>query len=414
MAFLSLKQEFEADIHLYICPVSQCQNFLENPINLPCGNTICKKHIDQLEGTSYDCQYCLDKHQVPENGFPINYIASQSLNLNKHLNGEFKETKQVFDRIVLMIEKHKHNCLVDADTFIYDKFSKLRNQIDLHREQMIEAIIERSDEMLSALNQLEQECKNNRSTVSDLQMIKLDENLLKIKNSLYSPKLRTEELIELRVQLDSKLNEAEDFINKFESELLMNQEITFIPYFNPDLGDLKVVKQADIFTKHGKSGKFAGQMFNQQFHGFGYYSFNDGQQFFGEFLNNQQHGHCTYSYPDGSKYVGQYVEGKRNGFGVYYFNTNDDFKDNRYQGQFSNDAMNGRGTLFFSNGNKYVGDFVKNRRSGRGIFYYANGDRFEGEFLNNQKHGLGTMFYCADGYVQTGIWIRDKFEPSSN
>ena len=50
----------------------QCSELLVGPVTIDCGNTVCKVHLDQLEGSRpYTCELCRKEHLVPKDGFAI-------------------------------------------------------------------------------------------------------------------------------------------------------------------------------------------------------------------------------------------------------------------------------------------------------------------------------------------------------
>ena len=54
---------------LYSC--DKCKLFLQDPILLPCGNTICLQHVSQ-NLKLYSCGQCNQHHEIPDSGFPFN------------------------------------------------------------------------------------------------------------------------------------------------------------------------------------------------------------------------------------------------------------------------------------------------------------------------------------------------------
>ena len=54
-----------------------CNKLLVDPILIPCGNSICKTHLNELinnmpkEKNTFICCICQDGHQIPKNGFMI-------------------------------------------------------------------------------------------------------------------------------------------------------------------------------------------------------------------------------------------------------------------------------------------------------------------------------------------------------
>ncbi len=84
-----------------------CQGVLEDPIILPCGETVCKAHTDEIKKGK--CMSCSGAHLVPKQGFLENGLCQHeinkiSLNLSRFkdyheiiqdLNKNFKETDAI-------------------------------------------------------------------------------------------------------------------------------------------------------------------------------------------------------------------------------------------------------------------------------------------------------------------------------
>ena len=54
---------------LCVCPLNSCQLYLEKPITLPCGFTICQNHIENFKNSNFnefECVLCYEKHTIPE------------------------------------------------------------------------------------------------------------------------------------------------------------------------------------------------------------------------------------------------------------------------------------------------------------------------------------------------------------
>ena len=65
---------------LYNCAI--CTKTLNDPIVLPCGESVCKIHSKEI--SSDKCQFCSENHPVPKKGFPPNKITQR--HLENHLN----------------------------------------------------------------------------------------------------------------------------------------------------------------------------------------------------------------------------------------------------------------------------------------------------------------------------------------
>jgi hypothetical protein len=77
----------------YICDFSGCKKYFKEPINLPCGHTVCKRHVNKLE-TKFKCPKCDTEAILPEGGFKINLEMNEALKSNSHLTGLQKQIKQ--------------------------------------------------------------------------------------------------------------------------------------------------------------------------------------------------------------------------------------------------------------------------------------------------------------------------------
>jgi len=61
-----------------------CKNVLVDPIFLPCGETVCKAHTDEISKDK--CMLCFGTHIVPKEGFPENIFAKKLLENKISLN----------------------------------------------------------------------------------------------------------------------------------------------------------------------------------------------------------------------------------------------------------------------------------------------------------------------------------------
>jgi len=73
---------------------------------------------------------------------------------------------------------------------------------------------------------------------------------------------------------------------------------------------------------------------------------------------------CT----DDSNYVGEYAKGKRHGYGVYSFPNGD-----QYTGEYEEDLPQGYGVYVFASGQKYEGHWEKGKKHGWSIYTVETG-----------------------------------------
>jgi len=136
-----------------------CKDILVDPILLPCGETVCKAHSDQI--SKGRCIFCSEVHKAPQNGFLENKIVKNliedkfhQINLNSGQFDEYNEIIQDLNKNLKEIEAIRK----DPENYISEYFGELTRQVDLRRETLIEDIHKYSDELIQKIEKLKQEC----------------------------------------------------------------------------------------------------------------------------------------------------------------------------------------------------------------------------------------------------------------
>jgi hypothetical protein len=222
----------------FTCDFEGCGKYLDSPVTLPCGFTICLQHIENR--INFECSKCKIEHKsIDENGFRINYKLSDIINYNHHLDGKHKEVKVLYDKLESSVNEFKKSNLADPDTFIYDYFSNLRNQIDLHREEMMRKINKKSEKILKELSDLENELKENKKNVERIQIDKYIEQDLNLK--LREPNLKQDFLLRIQKDLTTKIYDLEARRQLYEKDLKMNHDIEFEKSNDTSFGILRII-----------------------------------------------------------------------------------------------------------------------------------------------------------------------------
>ena len=148
---------------------TKCSEQLKNPVALPCGNSICEKHQneDRDDNNSVYCSVCDLHHVIPNGGF-IRILALEKLIERKinniDLGDEYRsayDKLEDFSELLEKLEKLKN----DPSGKIYSKISKLRNSIDLRREELKNKIDEDALSIIKQLDEYEAECKANIASI---------------------------------------------------------------------------------------------------------------------------------------------------------------------------------------------------------------------------------------------------------
>lgn len=135
------------------CPM--CHQTLEDPVFLPCCHTVCKKHQSEYgHSSSLKCPTCNVKHELPENGFPLNLLVK---NLLDRLDCGVEQ------QIAVSSYKYLKKLVEELERFDNDPESEMsrvvdefKNEIDLRREIVKETT---DKEALDLIQRLEDHLK---------------------------------------------------------------------------------------------------------------------------------------------------------------------------------------------------------------------------------------------------------------
>ena len=304
---------------IYTCDHKDCKKYLVNPIALPCGHSICQKHISSSDIKKLKCDTCNKVHLVPEEGFQINLKLSNIINYNLHLNGKHKEVKEMFDKLNIDILNIKKSELANPDVYLNDYFSNLKTQVDVHRDELIKEIKSKSDELIRKLNELQEECKENKSKLEaiDLDCLKKPE----WEDQLNDPNISDEKIIEIENEIKSVPDKLDNKVKLFKNEIIMKRTICFKPADDKSFGYFEIKSHKVVFYYNG--------------------------HYEGEFMSEKKHGTGTFFWKTGHKYIGDWQEDKRTGKGIYVLADGE-----KYEGEFLNGEFHGRGVYYYKNGEK--------------------------------------------------------------
>lgn len=136
-------------------------------------------------------------------------------------------------------------------------------------------------------------------------------------------------------------------------------------------------------------------------HGFGKYTYPNGDWYEGQWEHNKAHGEGTFWTRTGT-YVGRWREDLKHGLGT------EEFVEGgaQYKGQFAHGFREGKGVLVWPDGSRYEGEFVNSSQQGKGTFTWKSRATFVGQWENNYIHGEGTYTY-ADGSTYEGQFVNN-------
>ena len=76
-----------------------CLNLLEDPVLLPCEETVCRAHSEDI--CAKPCSFCNQEHPMPEKGFTSNKMLREMIDLEVNsislsLSGYDKSQKKIY------------------------------------------------------------------------------------------------------------------------------------------------------------------------------------------------------------------------------------------------------------------------------------------------------------------------------
>ena len=125
-----------------------CSRILKNPINLPCGDSICKHHLDDsssLKDNSIKCMVdsCKRKFNLDSNVFAPNKTVKNLLEKETHLSEKEKTLKKKMLDIVKEFKESAHEyrqSKLSINSLCHDRFQEIYQQLEVQRENLKELI----------------------------------------------------------------------------------------------------------------------------------------------------------------------------------------------------------------------------------------------------------------------------------
>ena len=233
-----------------------CECFFESAIILPCFETMCLKHVEELKSgygglnEEIKCHFCGEQHQIPRNGFANNKQVTGMIQLEYHKIELSKSSlaNDLCKKIDEIIAKYE-NLNKEPENYIQDYFQELINQIDLRREEIKLDIDEWHEERLEEIQKYKTECLeklNKEVPLNNDQIIKE----FKGKSQSWKEKLKISEIIKkefshekIEKDLRSDIATIKQKIAEYKENLLRGNTYEFedtTPFSTEDLGQINV------------------------------------------------------------------------------------------------------------------------------------------------------------------------------
>lgn len=213
----------------------ECYEIFNEPVILPCGETICKEHVSMMfensNNESNACDYCEEVHEIPKNGFPINKAIKLIIDSIKERFQTSSKHKIVLDECseLKYAIRDFENLLNNPGDFLHDYFMDLEYAVDIKREELKNRIDETSENILKSIKSFKKDCKTNLSQNKicedfDADIGELDDTAYDSMVNIYNCVQDDEHLELIRKEVQRTKFEIKSKMNKLKSLLLMNRK----------------------------------------------------------------------------------------------------------------------------------------------------------------------------------------------
>jgi hypothetical protein len=187
---------------------SECSFIIQSPLKLPCGKSICQKHVTE---NIVHCRSCNVIHAVPENGFSFNNAIQLLIDINL---GNFKQANKACDTFRAAIDELE-NMNKEPMSHIEKTINELKANVKMSRDKLIKEIELKSERIMFDLDTYKQECIDWSSRSEELR--------LKVETKLEKKKFKLEYLSrELNSLSEDKW---ESVLHRGESETRKTNEL---------------------------------------------------------------------------------------------------------------------------------------------------------------------------------------------
>jgi hypothetical protein len=254
---------------------SYCSRIFRDPIDLPCGDSICREHLsdkDVLKVNRIKCKQCNGEFGVKSNEFKSNnelknlieshsYLSEDEISLKQKFGESIRKFCEFYDEIVL--NKNK----IESDVF--DHFQEIRFQVDEHREELKKRIDDIALAMIDETNKFQEkylkELKESFSSFDDSQS--LENQLHEIEETFRNPNLLIEKIKEMQQTQEESLDDIQlmlNEMNRVKANLMATNE------FKPNLSSFNQVEgTSSLFgsiklSGYSKVNSFKGQILTDE------------------------------------------------------------------------------------------------------------------------------------------------------
>lgn len=256
----------KASLPIGDCKCQICKKILRKPYQLSCKckSNICKEHLNEIfsnnaNKTLFKCKNCKTKLNLKKEDFKENSQLDLDLERHKYLGHKEHELALILEAKLDQIEKFVRNVkevkIGEYSEKIYDHFYLLRNQIDIHRETVLEHVSQEEDReqtklvigeihrlssnVIEQLDLTENELRKKfmQKVTSYINEVNIDEKRKHFNEMLRdTPFLKAKYMKNLLNEYETKINQIQSELVEIEEKFVANFTYNQFKEFNQEIG----------------------------------------------------------------------------------------------------------------------------------------------------------------------------------
>jgi hypothetical protein len=219
---------------------SYCSKIFKDPIELPCGDCICRQHLSQstvVKANGIKCKLCNEEYQVKDNEFKSNNQLKSQIESHSYLSKDEKSFKQKLEESIQKFfefyDEYVHN-RNKSESDVFDHFQELRFQVDEHRERLKERIDDIALAMIDVIKKHEamylKELNENFPSFDN--SVSLEKKSNELEDTYRDPNLLIETIEEMQSKQDESLKDIQLKLNQMTK---VNDSLEATNKFKPNL-----------------------------------------------------------------------------------------------------------------------------------------------------------------------------------
>ena len=215
-----------------VCKYENCNKYFQNPVMLSCGKSICKIHIDDLlsndnlENKNFNCKMCKGQHLVEKEAFIVNNDLIELIEEGEHLYDEQLDIQDLYNYFE-QIYNNLQKIVKDPGNYLHDYISDLKHEVDLQREVLKSKIDQIALDIISKIDELNEECKSDIKENKNVDISKFNYGLIEFKDYSRMPNIEEITLKKKYKELAALLDESKKMLDDLEKKLLKGKTCKF-------------------------------------------------------------------------------------------------------------------------------------------------------------------------------------------